>query len=249
MSRYTDLFDFSGRRALVTGAAAGIGAAIARALAEQGAEVLLADRDVAALHLTAGEIGTAATPHAYDQADAASIEALAAAAGPVDILVNNAGILNCDPLADLHWDDLRRVVDVNLVGLIGLMRLVGGGMVARRRGVVLNIGSQMAFTGGRHRSVYAATKAAVTQVTKSAAVEWGAAGVRVNCLAPGRTVTNINRAQLSDPAVHAAGLERIPLRRYGQPEDIANAALFLVSEASAYVTGHTLVADGGWILE
>lgn len=248
MTRFTDFFDFTGRRALVTGAASGIGAAIARALADHGAGVVLADRDGTALRETAATMPGTPAAQVYDQADLASVEALAAAAGPVDILVNNAGVLVCAPLADLRWDDLRRVIDVNFVGLVALTQLVGRGMVERERGTVINIGSQMAFTGAALRSAYAASKAAVGQFTRTAALEWGGSNVRVNCIAPGRTITNINRAQLADPAEHAAGLERIPLKRYGQPDDIAHVALFLASDAASYVTGHTLVADGGWTL-
>lgn len=122
-------------------------------------------------------------------------------------------------------------------------------MVRRGSGNVINISSQMAFTGARNRSVYAATKLAITQFTKTAALEWGPLGVRVNGIAPGRTVTAINREVFADPIEYQAGLQHIPLQRYGQPDDIANAAVFLASQASGYITGQTLVVDGGWILQ
>jgi NAD(P)-dependent dehydrogenase (short-subunit alcohol dehydrogenase family) len=243
------LFDFSGKRALVTGAASGIGEAMARAFAGQGAHVVLADRDALALQKVAADLGPSAQAHTFDQADLASIEALAAAAGDVDILVNNAGIVKRGPLLDLDWTDLRQLVDVNLVGPIALTRLVGAGMVRQRSGTIINIGSQMAFNGARHRSVYSSTKVAISQFTKTAALEWGPHGIRVNCIAPGRTITALNAALLSDPAEYQSGLQRIPLQRYGEPGDIANVALFLASEAAAYITGHTVVVDGGWILE
>jgi NAD(P)-dependent dehydrogenase (short-subunit alcohol dehydrogenase family) len=243
------LFDFSGKRALVTGAASGIGEAMARAFVAQGAHVILADRDAQALQKVASDLAASAQSHTFDQADLASIEALAAAAGDVDILVNNAGIVKRGPLLDLDWGDLRQLVDVNLVGPIALTRLAGAAMVRRGSGTIINVGSQMAFNGARHRSVYAATKVAISQFTKTAALEWGPHGIRVNCIAPGRTITALNAALLADPAEYEAGLQRIPLQRYGEPGDIANVALFLASEAAAYITGHTIVVDGGWILE
>ncbi|MBI4182671.1 MAG: SDR family oxidoreductase [Proteobacteria bacterium] len=245
---FLDQFDFSGRRVCVTGAAGGIGSAMARAFHGLGATVLLADRDRDGVAALAVELGGRAEWHAYDQSDIASIEGLARAAGEADVLLNNAGILVYEPLLKLTWEDLRRVVDTNLVGVIALTRLVGEGMVRRRRGTVIHTGSQLAFSGAEFRAVYAAAKAGVSQFTKTAALEWGRHGVRVNCIAPGRTLTNMNRRLLSDPADHAKGLERIPLGRYGRPEDIANAAVFLASEAASYITGHTLIVDGGWIL-
>ena len=249
MTAFQRLFDFSGRRALVTGAANGIGAAIARAYVAQGAQVVLADRDAAALAGVAADLGSGCVAQVFDQADIASIEALAAMAGEIDILVNNAGIALRGPLLDLQWDRLREVVDVNLVGPIALTRLVGAGMVRRGSGNVINISSQMAFTGARNRSVYASTKLAIAQFTKTAALEWGPLGVRVNGIAPGRTVTAINREVFADPVEYQAGLQHIPLQRYGQPDDIANAAVFLASQASGYITGQTLVVDGGWVLQ
>jgi NAD(P)-dependent dehydrogenase (short-subunit alcohol dehydrogenase family) len=245
---FAALFDFSGRRVLVTGAAHGIGAATATAFARQRASLVLADADAAALAARARSLSPAAEWHAYDQADPASVEALAAKAGAVDVLVNCAGILWRGPLLELPPDDLRRVVDVDLVGVIALTTRIARGMVERGRGAVINIGSQTAFEGGEGRGPYSAAKAAVSQFTRTAAVEWGPRGIRVNCIAPGRTLTRMTREVLADPAEYARGIERIPLRRYGVPEDVANVALFLASDAAAYVTGHTIVVDGGWIL-
>ena len=249
MSRFEGLFDFNGKRALVTGAASGIGEAMARAFVAQGAHVVLADQNAEALRKVAADLAPSSQSHTFDQADLSSIEALAAAAGDVDILINNAGIALREPLVDLNWTDLRRLIDVNLVGPVALTRLIGETMVRRRSGTIINISSQMAFNGARHRSVYSSTKAAISQFTKSAALEWGPYGIRVNCIAPGRTITPINAWMLNDPAEYKTGLQRIPLQRYGEADDIANVALFLASEAAGYITGHTIVADGGWILE
>lgn len=249
MTPFNSHFDFSGRRALVTGAANGIGESIARAFAALGAQVVLADRDEASLQRVATDLGGACEARLFDQALIASIEALAEEAGDVDILVNNAGIVVRGPLLELDWARLHQVVDINLVGPIALTRLVGATMVRRRSGNIINISSQMAFTGARERSAYASTKIAIAQFTRTAALEWGPLGVRVNCIAPGRTITAINQEVFADPANFEAGLQRIPLRRYGLPEDIANAAVFLASPASSYITGQTVIVDGGWVLE
>ena len=240
-------FDFAGKTACVTGAASGIGRATAMLLASLGAVVHAADRDAAGLESLAAE-DPAFRPIVFDQANRESVESLARAVGPVDILVNNAGILLYQPLIDLAWEDLERVIATDLVGAIGLTRLIGAGMVARRTGVIVHTGSQLAFNGAEFRSVYAAAKAGISQFIKTAALEWGPHGVRVNCIAPGRTLTPINRHLLSDPEQYAEAIKRIPLGRFGEPEDIAQAIVFLVSDASAYVTGQTLVVDGGWVL-
>jgi NAD(P)-dependent dehydrogenase (short-subunit alcohol dehydrogenase family) len=210
--------------------------------------VLLADCDSAAVAQTAGRLAPTARWHAYDQADPDSVERLAVAAEPVDVLVNNAGIVSRAPLLDTDLRVVRRLIDVDLVGVIQLTRLLGRGMVARRRGVVINIGSQLAFSGADGRAAYAAAKAGVSQLTRTAAVEWAPHGVRVNCIAPGRMLTRMTREMLADPAEYARGLAHIPLGRYGVPEDVAHAALFLASEAAAYITGQTIVVDGGWLL-
>ncbi|MBI1736525.1 MAG: SDR family oxidoreductase [Candidatus Rokubacteria bacterium] len=242
--RLERFFDLSGRRVLITGAAQGLGAAMAAAFAAQGASLVLADRKIDALRAAAPALEC----HAYDQSDQRSIEALAAAAGAVDVLVNNAGILARASLLETGGDLLREVVGVDLVGVVALTTLVARGMVDRGRGAVVNIGSQMAFCGAEGRGAYAAAKAGISQFTRTAAVEWGPRGVRVNCIAPGRMLTPMTREVLADPAEYARGLERIPLRRYGDPADVAWVAVFLASDAAGYITGQTVVVDGGWVL-
>jgi len=245
---FCKLFDFSGKVACVTGAASGIGRATASLLADLGAVVYAADRDAGALEAFALEHPGAVRPVPFDQAQIRSVEQLAAAVGEVDVLINNAGVLVYEPLLDLKWEDLERVVSINLSGAIALTRLVGAGMVTRGRGAIVHTGSQVTFNGAEFRAVYAATKAGISQFVKTAALEWGRHGVRVNCVAPGRTLTAMNRHLLQRPDEYAEALKRIPLGRFGQPVDIANAFVFMASDASAYVTGHTLVVDGGWIL-
>jgi NAD(P)-dependent dehydrogenase (short-subunit alcohol dehydrogenase family) len=238
--------DFTGKRVLLTGATGGFGRAMAELFAAQGASLVLADLPSDELSQLAERHGAAA--HGYDQADLAQVEQLAADAGEVDVLVNNAGVLVRKPLLETTTDDITRLLAVDLAGVMALTIAVGRGMVARCRGTVLVIGSQTALYGATDRGVYAAAKAGVAQLARTAAVEWAPYGVRVVCLAPGRALTPMSEVALSDPAAHAAGLEHIPLGRYGTPEEIARVAVFLASDAASYVTGSTVVADGGYLL-
>lgn len=244
---FAELLSFEGLTACVTGAASGIGYATAVRLAQQGARVHAADKDSAGLDRLCAAV-SGMVPHVYDQADLASVKSLAAALGSIDILVANAGILVYRPILETEITDVARIVDVNLTGTIVLVQEVGRGMVARGRGSVVLTSSQLAFNGSEFRGAYAATKAGITQFTKTAALEWGRHGVRVNAVAPGRTLTAINRHLLTEPQQRDEALKRIPLGRFGEPEDIARAIAFLASDAASYVTGHTLVVDGGWIL-
>jgi len=242
----SDDLRFEGRRALVTGAANGFGAAIATLLSELGADLVLADREDGPLREMAGRLG--ALHHIYDQADSRTIDALVSAAGPVDILVNCAGILVAKPLLETTAAEARHLVDVDFLGVLHLMQGVGRSMVERRRGVILSIGSQTAFCGAEGRGIYAAAKAALSQLTRTAAVEWGPAGVRVLCLAPGRSLTRMT-AETARPGYEGdRGLARVPLGRWGTAEEVAKLAVVLVSDAASYVTGETVIADGGFVL-
>ncbi|MGE0850125.1 MAG: SDR family NAD(P)-dependent oxidoreductase [Hyphomicrobiaceae bacterium] len=238
--------DFSGRRILITGAANGFGAAIAEAFANRHGGLVLADIEEGPLREIASRFKAQA--HVFDQSDPVSVERLAAAAGAIDVLVNNAGILVAKPLLETSLDDVRRLIDTDLVGVIRLVQLVGRGMVERRRGVILSMGSQTAFTGGENRAVYAAAKAAISQLTRAAAVEWGPQGVRVVCLAPGRSLTRMTNETARPGYTGDRGLARVPLGRWGTPEEISKLVLFLASDAAAYITGETVIADGGYVL-
>ena len=238
--------DFTGRRVLVTGAANGFGAATARLLHAHGAALVLADIEADTLAPIAAELGAEAIP--YDQADPDAVAALAARAGTVDVLVNNAGILVAKPLLETAPAEIQRLIQVDLLGVLLLTRAVGAGMVARGRGVVCSIGSQTAFCGGEGRVVYAAAKAAVAQMTRGLAAEWGPRGVRVVSLAPGRSLTRMT-AETAAPGYRGdRGLARVPLGRWGTAEEVAKAVVFLCSDAAGYVTGETLVADGGYVI-
>lgn len=239
--------DFGGRRVLVTGGANGLGAAMAQGFAKSGAHVLIADIEEANASRLAGEIGNAEAL-GYDQSDPHSVRRLAERAGAVDVLVNNAGILLAKPLLDCAWEDIRRLVDIDFLGVVLLTQLIGRGMVERRRGVVINISSQMAFCGGEGRAVYAAAKAAVAQLTRGAAVEWGSYGVRVVGIAPGRSATRMTERARAEGAHGRAGIDRVPLGRWGTPDEIAKLAVFLASDAASYITGETVIADGGYVL-
>jgi len=245
-ARFADELDFAGRRVLLTGAAGGLGRAMAAQFAANRATLVLADRESAPLQALARDLGMPAECHVYDQADAGSVQALATAVGPVDVLINNAGVMLLKPLLDATADDISRVFAVDVIGPMLLASAVAPAMVARGSGVIVNIGSQLAFCGAVNRGVYAAAKAALLQFTRTAAAEWGPAGVRVVCAAPGRTVTPMNEHVLRTEGEQ--GLARVPLGRYGTAAEAAKLVLFLASPAASYITGETVVSDGGFVV-
>jgi len=247
------MFRLDGKVALVTGSNRGLGAAIARALAGAGASVVL--HDIAAPEETARRIGeeTKARTHAL-AADVSSrpqadrlIEEAVAAMGSLDILVNNAGIIRRAPAvehSDEYWDS---VLEINLTAVFRLCRAAGAHMLKRGRGKIINIASLLSFQGGINVPSYAAAKGGVAQITKAFANEWAGSGVNVNAIAPGYMRTENTRPLFQDEPRRQAILERIPAGRWGEPEDLAGAAVFLAAPASDYVNGHVLVVDGGWM--
>lgn len=240
--------NFTGKRVLITGAAGGLGQALAQAFARSGAELVLADIDSAALTPVAASFGTRAASHYYDQGDLGSIAALATAVGRVDVLINNAAVLLVAPLLDSDPETIHRVIDVNLVGPIVLARHIAGQMVGRGNGVIVNISSQLGFCGAAGRGVYATAKAGLAQFTKTASVEWAPHGVRVLAIAPGRLLTTMSTFLDRDEAAFQAGIARVAAGRYGTPEEIAKLVVVLASPLCDYVVGHTLIADGGYVL-
>jgi NAD(P)-dependent dehydrogenase (short-subunit alcohol dehydrogenase family) len=245
-------FDLTGRVALVTGASRGLGRTFARALARAGADLVVTSRDEERLRGTVEEIaalGRRAVPIALDVRDQASIartaDAAHAAYGAIDILVNNAGCNIRRKALDVTWDDWNTVVDTNLRGPFFVAQAVARHMVPRRYGRVINIGSVTSVFGYAGLAPYGASRGGIRQLTMSLADDWGPEGITVNCLAPGWFRTDQNAVMYEDAAWVAYLTERIPLKRPGKVEDLEGAVVFLASDASAYITGQTLLVDGG----
>ena len=245
-------FSLEGKAALVTGANTGIGQAIAVALAEAGADVALAGRSEPTE--TIALIEQAGRKCVNIKADLSSIEPVGrvideavAGLGKVDILVNNAGIIRRDDLLQFSEEDWAAVIDTNLKTLFFLSQAAAEGIVERGTGKIVNMASLLTFQGGIRVPSYAAAKSGVSGVTKAMANELAPKGVQVNAIAPGYITTNNTAALSADETRNRQILERIPTGRWGKPEDIAGAAVFLASEASDYVTGQVLAVDGGWL--
>lgn len=226
----TGLFDLTGQRALVTGAAGGLGKAIVRALRGAGAEVLESDRD-------AGDLPA-------DLADPAQVNALAQTAGPVDVLVCNAGIEGpVGPLAQAGG--MERLFQVNLMAAMGLCNALIPGMAARGGGSVVLMSSIAGLRGNRAIGAYALTKAALAQLARNLAVEWGPEQVRVNAVAPGLIRTPLSAGLMANPDFMTRRLAATPLRRAGEPDEVAGVVLMLAAAAGGFITGQVLVVDGG----
>jgi len=251
---YLEAFQLHGKNALVTGSHKGLGAAIAVALAQAGANVSCHGRDPNA-GSACDEIRALGRKTFYFAGDVAApdvcsqlIEKTVADFGSIDILVNNAGIIRRAPAAEFsaeYWDE---VIAVNLTAVFRLAQLAGQQMLKQGKpGKILNIASLLSFQGGIFVPAYAAAKGGVAQLTKALANEWAAKRINVNAIAPGYMATGNTAALRSDPVRSRQILERIPAGRWGAPEDIAGAAVFLCSAASDYVHGHVLVVDGGWL--
>jgi 3-oxoacyl-[acyl-carrier protein] reductase len=241
------MFDLSGKSALVTGASGGIGGAIARALHAQGATVVLHGTRAEKLEALAGELGSRAHVVAADLADPAAPERLAkdaeAAAGGIDILVNNAGITRDTLVLRMKDEDWQQVIDVNLSAAFRLSRAALRGMMRKRWGRIVNITSVVGVTGNAGQANYAAAKAGMIGMTKAIAAELASRGVTANCVAPGFIETAMTGKL--DEAQRDAAAKAIPMGRFGAPEDVAAAVVYLASPEAAYVTGQTLHVNGG----
>jgi NAD(P)-dependent dehydrogenase (short-subunit alcohol dehydrogenase family) len=248
----TNLFDLTGKVAIVTGASRGLGQYFGRALAGAGADLVITSRTLDALAPFQREIeqmGRRAVPVVLDVRDQDSITAMVATAvdhyGKVDILVNNAGLNIRKPAVEITWDDWNTVLDTNLRGSFFVAQAVARTMIPRGYGRIVNIGSVTSVFGYAGITPYCASRGGVKQMTMSLADDWGAHGITVNCLAPGWFRTEQN-AVLYENAEWLAYLnDRIPLGRPGKPNDLDGAVVFLASDASAYMTGQTLLIDGG----
>ena len=246
------LFDLTGSVALVTGTSRGLGQYFARALARAGADIAITSRDAGTLGGFAAEIealGRRAFSVALDVRDQASIHSGVAAVeshyGKIDILVNNAGCNIRKPALDVTWDDWNTILDTNLRGSFFVAQAVARGMIARRYGRIINIGSVTSVAGFAGLAPYGASRGGIRQMTMSLADDWGSHGVTVNCLAPGWFRTKQNQVLYENKAWVEYITDRIPAKRTGLPDDLDGAVVFLASESSRYITGQTLLVDGG----
>ncbi len=248
-----DAFRLDGKVSLVTGASAGLGAAIAVALAEAGADVACHGntRPPDATCEAIARLGRRTAAVKGDLVDRevsrTLVEMTERELGPIDILVNNAGTIRRAPAVNYSEDDWDAVIEVNLSSVFRLSQQAGKRMIERGQGKIVNIASVLSFQGGISVPAYAVSKGAVAQLTKALANEWAAKGVNVNAIAPGYMRTDNTLALQRDENRNRQIVERIPAGRWGDPADVAGAAVFLSSSASDYVHGHVLVVDGGWM--
>jgi NAD(P)-dependent dehydrogenase (short-subunit alcohol dehydrogenase family) len=252
-----DLFDLKGRVALVTGGSKGLGAAMARALATARADIILSARNPEELQATAAEVAEATGSRVAclkaDMGDRQAVAQLARDAerafGQVDILVNNAGINIVSPIdrvADTDWD---RVLAVNLTGPMAVARALAGPMRERGWGRIINVSSVFGQTSRAGRNAYSASKSGLLGLTRAMALDLATAGVTVNALLPGPFETPLTASMHTDPAARRWFTDRVPMGRWGRPEELAGPLLLLASDAGSYITGACLAVDGGWLAE
>ena len=246
------LFDLTDKIAVVTGGSTGLGAGMSLGLAESGAHVALVDRVASSdteqkikafgrkSMVIVADLSKRESPHEI-------ITKVIDKFGKIDILINNAGIIRRTPAVDFSEADWDEVMMINARSAFFMCQLAGREMMKRKRGKIINIASLLSFQGGILVPSYAASKAAIAQVTKALANEWAQHGINVNAIAPGYMATNNTKALREDPVRSKAILDRIPAARWGSPDDLKGAAVFLASSASDYVNGHVLVVDGGWM--
>lgn len=242
------IFDLTGRRALVTGSSQGIGLALARGLAQAGAQVVLNGRDAGRLAGAVAQVpGAVALP--FDVTDhtatRAAIDGFEAATGPIDILVNNAGIQHRAPLEDFPADAFQRLLQTNVASVFNAGQACARHMIARGRGRIVNICSVQSALARPGIAPYTATKGAVLNLTKGMATDWARHGLNCNAIAPGYFETALNAALVADPAFTAWLEKRTPQGRWGKVEELVGACVFLCSDAASFVNGHCLYVDGG----
>lgn len=253
---YRELFDLTGKVSIVTGGSRGIGEAIAMALAEFGSKVVLVSRKIEGLDavrekiLTGGGEATCMPAHMGDlEALQKVVEGTVDAYGTVDVLVNNAATNPIfGPLMDADVAAWDKILDVNLKGIFFLTKAAGRVMLEKGKGCIINISTEAAVRPAPGLGVYSISKAGVDMVTKAFAQEWGPLGVRVNGIAPGLVQTHFSQALWANEAIRETVESRIPLRRMAQPAEMAGIAVFLASQAASFVTGQTIIADGGSML-
>ena len=242
--------------AVVTGSNRGIGKGIALALAEAGASIVLADQNIQGMKGTTSEIDKLNSTALVQQVDIAQESQVIAMVkktfdtfGRIDILVNNAGVACRVPAEETTLEQWKQMLDVNLTGTFLCGREIGKVMIQQKAGKIVNLVSINAAVARPNLSAYAASKAGVMQLTKCWAFEWADHNINVNAIGPSFVETEMSADYLKQEAVRNYLFERLPLKRFGKVEDVSSAVLFLVSEASDYITGHTLFVDGGWIVQ
>jgi gluconate 5-dehydrogenase len=244
-----DLFDLTGRRALITGSSQGIGFALARGLADAGAEIVLNGRNTEKLADAAQNLGGSTHQLAFDATDhdasRATIDEFEAKIGAIDILVNNAGMQHRAPLEDFSADAFERLFRTNVSSVFNVGQAVARHMIRRGAGKIINIASVQTALARPGIAPYTATKGAVGNLTKGMATDWAKYGLQCNAIAPGYFDTPLNAALVADPAFSAWLEKRTPAGRWGKVEELVGACVFLASDASSFVNGHVLYVDGG----
>jgi len=242
-----ELFNLTGRRALITGSSQGIGLALAQGLARAGAQVVLNGRDAAKLAAAAGPLGaqTLAFDATNHDAVRAAVDAFEADTGPIDILINNAGMQYRSPLEDFPADAFERLLQTNVASVFHVGQAVARHMIARKAGKIINICSVQSALARPSIAPYTATKGAVANLTKGMATDWAKYGLNCNAIAPGYFDTPLNAALVADPTFTTWLEKRTPAGRWGRVEELVGAAIFLSSDAASFVNGHVLYVDGG----
>ncbi len=246
------IFDLTGKSAVVTGGSTGLGRGMALGLASAGADILLVDRqDAESVAQQVRDMGRRAATVVADLQEISSVEKVVQAAikqfGRIDILINNAGIIRRTPAVQFSERDWDEVMAINAKMVFFLSQAAARDMMQRSGGKIVNIASLLSFQGGIFVPSYSASKGAVAQITKALANEWAQHGINVNAIAPGYMATDNTKALREDAVRSKSILERIPAGRWGAPDDLRGAVVFLASSASDYVNGHVLVVDGGWL--
>jgi gluconate 5-dehydrogenase len=248
------LFDLKGRTALVTGSSRGLGRAIAEGMAKAGARIVVNGTDPARVETAVGELraaGLAAEGAAFDVTDEAAIvkafEGFDQAGIEIDILVNNAGIQVRKPLVEFSSADWRKVIETNLTSAFIIGREAAKRMIPRKRGKIVNIASLASELARPTVGPYTAAKGGIKTLTRSMAVEWAASGIQANAIGPGYMATDMNQALIQNPDFNSWLMSRIPSKRWGRPDELVGAAIFLASSASDYVNGQIIYVDGGML--